>query len=191
MSRKHHPRRIPSGDMACIHHDSLGRGSSCSVRRINGTGGVSRSVRNGRSSSASVALSECGTRVCRVSSARAWPERADRVIEPWRDDPFPDDDTEPVIMEANVSDHRDRSGLPTCGPARSTTGPLRCSDRPRRRTTRDPTLILTLQPDSRILSTMNSLLHAASTGACPYRPKSDFLSICFAKPSARRRYATA
>ena len=51
------------------------------------------------------------------------------------------------------------------------------SDRPRSRKTHDPTLILTLQPDSRILSTMNSLLHAASTGACPYRPKSDFLSV--------------
>jgi len=51
MSRKHHPRRIPLGDMACKHHDSLGRGSSCSVRRVNGTGGSSRSVRTGRSSS--------------------------------------------------------------------------------------------------------------------------------------------
>ena len=61
----------------------------------------------------------------RVSPTRASPEMADRVIEPWRDDPVPDDDTEPVMMYANGSDHRDRSGLPTCGPARSTTGPLR------------------------------------------------------------------
>jgi hypothetical protein len=48
-----------------------------------------------------------------------------QVIEPWLDDPVPDDDTEPVVMDANGSDHRDRSGLPTCGPARSTPGPRR------------------------------------------------------------------
>jgi hypothetical protein len=37
----------------------------------------------------------------RVSSARASPEIADRVSEPWRDDPVPDDDTAPVMMYAN------------------------------------------------------------------------------------------
>jgi hypothetical protein len=37
----------------------------------------------------------------RVSSARAPPEVAERVIEPWLDDPFPDYDTEPVMMYAN------------------------------------------------------------------------------------------
>jgi hypothetical protein len=37
----------------------------------------------------------------RVSSARASPEIADRAIEPWLDDPFPDYDTEPVMMYAN------------------------------------------------------------------------------------------
>ena len=64
MSRKHHPRRIPLGDMACTHQDSLGRGSSCSVRRVNGTGGSSLSLMTGRSSSASFAISDCGNRVC-------------------------------------------------------------------------------------------------------------------------------
>ncbi|GEM_PF-4047756 len=38
--------------------------------------------------------------VC-VYPARASPEIADKVIEPWRDDPFLDDDTEPVMMYAN------------------------------------------------------------------------------------------
>ena len=37
----------------------------------------------------------------RVSSARAPPEIADRVIEPWMDAPFPDYDTEPVMAYAN------------------------------------------------------------------------------------------
>ena len=37
----------------------------------------------------------------RVLPARAPPEIADRVIEPWLDDPFPDYDTEPVMMYAN------------------------------------------------------------------------------------------
>jgi len=37
----------------------------------------------------------------RVGPARAPPELADRVIEPWLDDPFPDYDTEPVMMYAN------------------------------------------------------------------------------------------
>ncbi len=37
----------------------------------------------------------------RVSPATAPPEIADRVIEPWRDDPFPDCDTEPVMVYAN------------------------------------------------------------------------------------------
>lgn len=36
-----------------------------------------------------------------VSSARASPEIADRVIAPWLDDPFPDYDTDPVMMYAN------------------------------------------------------------------------------------------
>jgi len=38
--------------------------------------------------------------VC-VSSASASSEMVDRVIEPWLDDPFPDYDTEPVMMYAN------------------------------------------------------------------------------------------
>jgi len=37
----------------------------------------------------------------RVSPARAPPEIAEWVIEPWLDDPFPDYDTEPVMMYAN------------------------------------------------------------------------------------------
>jgi len=37
----------------------------------------------------------------RVSPARAPPEIVERVIEPWLDDPFPDYDTEPVMMYAN------------------------------------------------------------------------------------------
>ncbi|MDO9541415.1 MAG: hypothetical protein Q7J98_03720 [Kiritimatiellia bacterium] len=37
----------------------------------------------------------------RVLPARAPPEIVDRVIEPWLDDPFPDYDTEPVMMYAN------------------------------------------------------------------------------------------
>ena len=37
----------------------------------------------------------------RVLPARAPPEIADRVIEPCDDDPFPDYDTEPVMMSAN------------------------------------------------------------------------------------------
>ena len=37
----------------------------------------------------------------RVSSARAPPEIAERVIEPCYDDPFPDYDTEPVMAYAN------------------------------------------------------------------------------------------
>jgi len=37
----------------------------------------------------------------RVTPARAPPEMAERVIEPCRDDPFPDYDTEPVMMHAN------------------------------------------------------------------------------------------
>lgn len=37
----------------------------------------------------------------RVSPARAPPELADWVIEPWLDDPFPDYDTEPVMMYTN------------------------------------------------------------------------------------------
>ncbi len=36
-----------------------------------------------------------------VLPARAPPELADRVIEPWLDDPFPDYDVEPVMMYAN------------------------------------------------------------------------------------------
>ena len=35
----------------------------------------------------------------RVESARDPPEPAERVIEPWLDDPFPDYDTEPVFAE--------------------------------------------------------------------------------------------
>ena len=38
----------------------------------------------------------------RVSPARAPPEIADRVIEPWLDDPFPDYDTEPIVAYANA-----------------------------------------------------------------------------------------
>ena len=37
----------------------------------------------------------------RVLPARAPPELAVRVIEPWLDDPFPDYDTDPVMMYAN------------------------------------------------------------------------------------------
>jgi hypothetical protein len=37
----------------------------------------------------------------RVSPARAPPEIVERVIEPYYDDPFPDYDTEPVMMYAN------------------------------------------------------------------------------------------
>jgi hypothetical protein len=37
----------------------------------------------------------------RVSPARAPPEIVDRVIEPWLDDPVPDYDTEPLMMNAN------------------------------------------------------------------------------------------
>ena len=37
----------------------------------------------------------------RVSPARAPPEVAERVIEPWLADPFPGYDTEPVMMYAN------------------------------------------------------------------------------------------
>jgi hypothetical protein len=37
----------------------------------------------------------------RVSPASATPEIADRVIEPYFDDHFPDYDTEPVMMYAN------------------------------------------------------------------------------------------
>jgi hypothetical protein len=37
----------------------------------------------------------------RVSPARAPPEIAEWVIEPCYDDPFPDYDTEPVMMYAN------------------------------------------------------------------------------------------
>jgi hypothetical protein len=37
----------------------------------------------------------------RVSPARAPPEIAARVIEPWLDDPFPGYDTELVMMDAN------------------------------------------------------------------------------------------
>jgi len=37
----------------------------------------------------------------RVFPARAPPEIADRVIEPCFDDPFPDYDTEPMMMYAN------------------------------------------------------------------------------------------
>ena len=37
----------------------------------------------------------------RVLPARAPPEIVDRVIEPCSDDPFPDYDTEPVMMYAN------------------------------------------------------------------------------------------
>jgi hypothetical protein len=37
----------------------------------------------------------------RVAPARAPPEIADRVIEPCFDDPFSDDDTEPVMAYAN------------------------------------------------------------------------------------------
>jgi hypothetical protein len=37
----------------------------------------------------------------RVLPARAPPETPDRVIEPCFDDPFPDYDTEPVMMYAN------------------------------------------------------------------------------------------
>jgi len=55
----------------------------------------------GRSSSASFAISDYGNRVRHVSSTRASPERADRVIEPWLDDPIPDYDTDPVMMYAN------------------------------------------------------------------------------------------
>jgi len=36
-----------------------------------------------------------------IFTARASPEIADRVIEPWLDGPFPDYDTEPVMMYAN------------------------------------------------------------------------------------------
>lgn len=36
-----------------------------------------------------------------VVPARAPPEPAERVIEPWLDDPFPDYDTEPVLNYAN------------------------------------------------------------------------------------------
>ena len=38
----------------------------------------------------------------RVFPARAPPEIADRVIEPWLTDPFPDYDTEPVMIYANA-----------------------------------------------------------------------------------------
>jgi len=37
----------------------------------------------------------------RVLPARAPPELVERVIEPYYDDPFPDYDTEPVMMYAN------------------------------------------------------------------------------------------
>jgi hypothetical protein len=37
----------------------------------------------------------------RVSPTRAPPEIVDRVIEPWLDDPVPDYDTEPLMMNAN------------------------------------------------------------------------------------------
>ena len=42
---------------------------------------------------------EQGVRV--AAPARAPPEIVDRVIEPWLDDPFPDYDTEPVVVYAN------------------------------------------------------------------------------------------
>jgi len=38
----------------------------------------------------------------RVATARAPPELADRVIEPWLDDPFPDYDTEPVYLSSEA-----------------------------------------------------------------------------------------
>jgi hypothetical protein len=38
----------------------------------------------------------------RVSPARALPEIVERVIEPYFDDPFPDYDTEPVMVYANA-----------------------------------------------------------------------------------------
>ena len=44
-------------------------------------------------------LWEQGVRV--AAPARAPPEIVDRVIEPWLDDPFPDYDTEPVVVYAN------------------------------------------------------------------------------------------
>ncbi len=46
----------------------------------------------------------------RVLPARAPPEVADRVIEPCFDDPFPDYDTEPVMMYSERLSHRDRCG---------------------------------------------------------------------------------
>jgi hypothetical protein len=37
----------------------------------------------------------------RVAPARAPPEIAEWVIEPWLDDPFPDYDTEPIMAYAD------------------------------------------------------------------------------------------
>jgi hypothetical protein len=46
----------------------------------------------------------------RVSSARASHELADRIIEPWLDDPFPDYDTEPACCELAEPVMRNASG---------------------------------------------------------------------------------
>ena len=46
----------------------------------------------------------------RVDAARDPPEPEERILEPWLEDPFPDDDPEPVF--AQNSEPRQRRGAP-------------------------------------------------------------------------------